>query len=107
MLVENCRAVLTRTAAKSRDMVELYLLERDRGLRVEEHASGIAEKTRRAVNGASRYRQQAEGFDEREELLLEEDVAPLLLKPIDTKLFQAHRVRVVHFLKALLPGILA
>lgn len=33
ILVEKCRAILTRTAAKSRDLVDLFLLERDRGLR--------------------------------------------------------------------------
>jgi hypothetical protein len=107
IMVEKCRAILTRTTAKSRDLVDLFLLERDRGLRVLDHASGIVGKTRRAVKGAARYRQQAERFDEREALMLEEDVTPLLLKPIDTKAFQAHRVRVVRFLKGLLPGILA
>ncbi len=107
ILVEKCRAILTRTAAKSRDLVDLFLLERDRGLRVEDHAAGIVEKTQRAVKGAERYRKQAEHFDEREALLLEEDVTPLLLKPIDMNAFQKHRERVVHFLKGQLPGILA
>jgi predicted nucleotidyltransferase component of viral defense system len=107
ILVEKCRAILTRTAAKSRDLVDLFLLERDLGLRVEDYTSGILEKTRRAVNGAARYRRQAERFDEREALLLEEDVTPLLLRPLDTRAFQKHRERVVHFLKAQLPGVLA
>jgi predicted nucleotidyltransferase component of viral defense system len=107
ILVEKCRAILTRTAAKSRDLVDLFLLERDRGLRVEDHTAGILEKTRRAVEGSLRYREQADGFDEREALLLEEDVTPLLLKPIDMKAFQKHRERVVRFLKAQLPAILA
>jgi predicted nucleotidyltransferase component of viral defense system len=107
ILVEKCRAILTRTAAKSRDLVDLFLLERDRGLRVEDHISGILDKARRAVEGASRYRRQAERFGEREALLLEEDVTPLLLKPINMKAFQRHRERVVHFLKGQLPAILA
>jgi predicted nucleotidyltransferase component of viral defense system len=107
ILVEKCRAILTRTAAKSRDLVDLYLLERDRGLRVEEYATCISEKTRRALQGDTRYRQQAARFDERKALLLEEDVAPILLKPIDPKAFQAHRMRVVSLLGGLLPGILA
>ena len=107
ILVEKCRAILTRTAAKSRDLVDLYLLERDRGLRAEEHEAKIVEKTRRAILGTVRYREQAERFDEREALLLEEDVRPLLLKPIDTTTFQKHRERVIPFLKGLLPAILA
>ncbi len=107
ILVEKCRAILTRTAAKSRDLVDLFLLERDRGLRVENDEAGVVEKTRRSVQGSARYRAQARSFDERETLLLEEDVRPLLLKPIDVDAFQRHRERVIPFLKGLLPRILA
>jgi hypothetical protein len=107
ILVEKCRAILTRTAAKSRDLVDLFLLERDRGLRVENYEAGVVEKTRRSVQGSARYRTQARSFDERETLLLEEDVRPLLLKPIDVDAFQRHRERVIPFLKGLLPRILA
>ena len=107
ILVEKCRTILTRTAAKSRDLVDLFLLERDRGLRIERHEAQIVEKTRRAVLGVARYRRQAEQFDEREALLLEEDVRPLLLKPIDMGSFQKQRERVVPFLRGLLPQILA
>ncbi len=106
ILVEKCRAILTRTAAKSRDLVDLFLLERDRDLRVERFESQVIEKTRRAVQGSARYRAQAVQFEAREALLLEEDVRPLLLKPIDTAAFQGHRERVVPFLKGLLPRIL-
>lgn len=107
ILVEKCRAILTRTAAKSRDLVDLFLLERDRGLRVENDESGVVEKTRRSVQGSARYRAQARSFDEREALLLEEDVRPLLLKPIDVDAFQRYRERVIPLLKGLLPRILA
>lgn len=107
ILVEKCRAILTRTAAKSRDLVDLFLLERDRGLRVENDEAGVVEKTRRSVQGSSRYREQAQDFDTREGLLLEEDVRPLLLKPIEMRAFQRHRERVIPFLKGLLPRILA
>lgn len=107
VLAEKCRALLTRTAAKSRDLVDLFLLERDRALGVERYAAQIVEKTRRAVLGTARYRRQAERFDEREALLLEEDVRPLLLKPIDMEAFQKHRERVIPFLKGLLPQVLA
>jgi hypothetical protein len=107
ILVEKCRAILTRTAAKSRDLVDLFLLERDRGLRVENDEAGVVEKTRRSVQGSARYRAQARSFDERESALLEEDVRPLLLKPIDVDAFQRHRERVIPFLKGLLPRVLA
>lgn len=107
ILIEKCRAIITRTAAKSRDLVDLYLLERDRGLRVENDEAGVVEKTRRSVQGSARYRAQARSFDERAALLLEEDVRPLLLKPIDVDAFQRHRERVIPFLKGLLPRVLA
>lgn len=107
ILVEKCRAILTRTAAKSRDLVDLFLLERDPALRAERFEAQIVEKTRRAVQWSARYRRQAEELDTREALLVEEEVGPLLLKPIDMVAFQRHRERVVAFLKGLLPQILA
>ncbi len=107
ILVEKCRAILTRTAAKSRDLVDLFLLERDLGFRVEDHEAEIVAKTRRAVEGSARYREQAERFAAREALLLEEDVRHLLLKPIDMAAFQRDRERVVPFLRSLLPRVLA
>lgn len=107
ILVEKCRAILTRTAAKSRDLVDLFLLERDLGLSVERHEAPIVEKARRAVEGSARYRSQAERFDEREALLLEEDVRPLLLRPLDMAAFGRHRHSVVRFLKGMLPEILS
>ena len=107
ILVEKCRAILTRTAAKSRDLVDLFLLERDPALRAERFEAQIVEKTRRAVQWSARYRRQAEKLDTREALLVEEEVGPLLLKPIDMVAFQRHRERVVAFLKGLLPQILA
>lgn len=67
----------------------------------------IKEKTRHAVKGSARYREQAARFDEREALLLEEDVTPLLLRPIDSEGFERHRRRVVRFLRKLLPEVLA
>ncbi len=107
ILVEKCRALLTRTAAKSRDLVDLFLLETRKGLRVEEHGTAIVEKTRYAIIGAARYRAQATSFDEREALLLEEDVRPLLLKPIDLAAFDSYRKRVILYLKELLPEIVS
>ncbi|MHB1931963.1 MAG: nucleotidyl transferase AbiEii/AbiGii toxin family protein [Thermoplasmata archaeon] len=107
ILVEKCRAILTRTTAKSRDLVDLFLLERDPALRAERFEAQIVEKTRRAVQWSARYRRQAEELDTREALLVEEEVGPLLLKPIDMVAFQRHRERVVAFLKGLLPQILA
>ncbi len=107
ILLEKCRAILTRTAAKSRDLVDLFLLETRMGLRAEDFERAIVAKTRRAVVGATRYRVQASSFGERKDLLLEEDVEPLLLKPIDVGAFGSYRQRVVSFLDGLLPAVLS
>ncbi len=106
ILIEKCRAILTRTAAKSRDLVDLFLLETRKGLRAEDYAAAIVGKTRYAVLGASRYRAQASSFEDREAILLDENVGPLLLKPIDMRAYGAYRERVVPYLKGLLPAIL-
>lgn len=107
ILLEKCRAVLTRTAAKSRDLLDLFLLERDHGLKITDFRAGVLLKTRQAVRCSARYRAQVERFDDREASLLEEDIRPLLLKPVDSAQFQAHRERSVAFLKGLTPEVLA
>ncbi|MHB1435459.1 MAG: nucleotidyl transferase AbiEii/AbiGii toxin family protein [Thermoplasmata archaeon] len=105
ILLEKCRALLTRTAAKGRDLVDLFLLEETRELRVEGYSDGIVAKTREAVGGYARYRRQALGFEDRESLLLGEDLTPLLLKPLDMEGFQRYRERVLPFLRTLIPRV--
>ena len=106
ILIEKCRAILTRTAPKWRDLVDLYLLEKDLKLRVEDFRPEIVNKARRAVRAVTRYREQAQTYNARQAALLEEDVRPLLLKPIDHAAFQVYRERVVGFLGGLLPEVL-
>ncbi len=101
ILAEKGRAVLTRTAAKTRDLLDLYLLEARLGLKLEDQREAIMKKTSLSISTADRYRHHLETAEDRFGLLLEEDVKPLLLKPIDDAQFEAYRIRAVGFLGAL------
>jgi len=100
ILAEKGRAILTRTAAKTRDVLDLYLLEARLGLRLEDHREVIVRKTTLSISAARRYRYHLETAENRFGLLLEEDVKPLLLKPINEAQFEAYRVRAVSFLRS-------
>ena len=101
ILAEKGRAVLTRTAAKTRDLLDLYLLEARLGLKLEDQREAIMKKTSLSISTADRYRHHLETAENRFGLLLEEDVKPLLLKPINDAQFEAYRIRAVGFLGAL------
>ena len=107
ILLEKCRAILTRTAPKARDLVDLFLLEETLRLRVEDYSDGITIKTQEAVTGSARYRRQVLDFGDRESFLLEEDVTPLLLRPLDPRAFRKYRERVLPFLRTLIPRIVS
>jgi len=98
ILAEKGRAILTRTAAKTRDLLDLYLIESRLGLKLEDHREAIVKKTALSLLMAKRYRHQLETAEDRFGLLLEEDVKPLLLKPINDAQFEAYRIRAVGFL---------
>ncbi len=100
ILAEKGRAILTRTAAKTRDLLDLHLLEARLGLKLEDHKEVIVKKTMLAISAAKRYRYRLETAENRFGLLLEEDVNPLLLKPINDAEFEVYRVRAVEFLGA-------
>lgn len=93
ILAERGRAILTRQAAKTRDLVDLFLLETRLGMRIEDDVDAIETKTRTAVERAKRYREHLELVQDRFDLLKEEDVRPLLLNPLDGAAFQAYRER--------------
>ncbi len=100
ILAEKGRAILTRTAAKTRDLLDLYLIEARLGLKLEDQREAIVKKTALSVLTAKRYRYHLETAENRFGLLLEEDVKPLLLKPINDAQFEAYRVRAIGFLGA-------
>ena len=101
ILAEKGRAILTRQAAKTRDIVDLFLLEARLGLRIEDHADAVEAKTKTAIERAQRYREHMELAQDRLNLLKEEDVRPLLLKPLNEEGFRAYRERALGVLAEL------
>jgi predicted nucleotidyltransferase component of viral defense system len=99
IVAEKGRALLTRQAAKSRDLVDLFLLETRLGLPINRHLEAIEAKTRRAVERAARYREHLELAESRFDFLREEDIRPLLLKPIPMRAYEAFRSRALEALE--------
>ncbi len=100
ILAEKCRAILTRQATKARDLLDLYLIERDLGFRVEDHLDAVRRKVQFSAERTERYRRHVAAPGERFKALLEEDVRPLLLREIDLEGFEAYRRRILGVLAA-------
>jgi predicted nucleotidyltransferase component of viral defense system len=101
ILVEKARAVLTRQAAKGRDLLDLYLLQRHFGLEVADFEENILLKTRFSAGGAARYRRHLDNANARLEQLLKEDVRPLLIREIDLRSFPEFRAKTLSVLRNL------
>ncbi len=99
ILVEKGRAILTRQAAKGRDVLDLFLLDRVLHLHVEKYLPRIVEKTRFSIEDRKRYRVHLDDAEDRFKALLEEDVRPLLIKELDLEDFQEFREDLVQLLK--------
>jgi len=91
ILAEKGRALLTRRAAKTRDLVDLFLLERDLGLHLAEFLPAVRTKTARAIAAASRYRENLKLIETRFDFMRGDDPTSLLLKPLDNDAFGKYR----------------
>jgi len=100
ILAEKCRAILTRQATKAKDLLDLYLIEKDLGFRVEDHLDAVRRKVQFSAERTERYRRHVAAPGERFKALLEEDVRPLLLREIDLGGFEAYRRRILGVLAA-------
>ena len=100
ILAEKCRAILTREATKARDLLDLYLIETELGLRVEDHLDAVRKKVRFSADRTERYRRHLAAPGERFQALREEDVRPLLLRDVDLEGFDACRTRILRVLEA-------
>lgn len=105
ILVEKCRAILTRQAAKGRDVLDLFLLDRVLRLHVEDYLPQIQRKTRFSIEDRKRYREQLNGVKHRFKALLEEDIRPLLIKELDLEDFQEYRKELVSLLRIEAEGL--
>ena len=99
ILIEKSRAILTRQAAKGRDVLDLFLMDRELELHVENYLPQIEEKTKFSIEDRKRYRKQLAGAETRFKALLEEDIRPLLIKEIDLDDFREYRKDVVNLLR--------
>jgi predicted nucleotidyltransferase component of viral defense system len=99
ILIEKGRALLTRQAAKGRDVLDLFLLDRVLHLRVENYLPQIEEKTRFSIEDRKRYREHLDEAENRFKVLLEEDVRPLLIKKLDLEDFKEYRKDLVSLLR--------
>jgi hypothetical protein len=99
ILIEKGRAILTRQAAKGRDVLDLFLLDRVLHLHVENYLPQIEEKTRFSIEDRKRYGEHLDEAENRFKVLLEEDVRPLLIKKLDLEDFQEYRKDLVSLLR--------
>src|SRR3989442_13813447 len=97
--MEKSRAILARQAAKGRDVLDLFLLDRELDLHVENYLPQIEEKTKFSIEDRKRYRKQLDGAETRFKALLQEDIGPLLIKELDLDDFQEYWREVVSMLR--------
>ena len=107
IVAEKGRAILTRQAAKVRDVLDLYFLERTHGVRLEDHLGDVERKTHFVLDRATRYGERLDLRRARLDALVEEDVRPYLLRPVDGEDFDVFRRRAVATLDRLAHGIAA
>ena len=101
---EKVRAVLTRTAAKGRDMLDLYLLERDFKITPEGLETEIRAKLAFALSLGEKYQRNLDDAHTRFDALAAWDARVLLLKDIDLTDFDKHRRRILKFAARFLPA---
>ncbi len=98
VVAEKCRAILTRRVPKGRDLLDLYLIERDLNVRMEDQMQAIENKLDFALGLGEKYRLNYTKASTLLDQLASEDIQPLLLKEIDHKEFNDYRTRVLHSL---------
>jgi hypothetical protein len=108
ILAEKIRAILTRKGTKTRDFLDVYLINTQFGISLEEVFSCIIEKTNFTLNLYARYRKNLEG---KKSTLLSlpfnwGEEKGLLLKEIDEKDFYKFMEILRTFLKNVIPNLL-
>lgn len=101
---EKVRAILTRTAPKGRDLLDLYLLERDLGIKAETLEAQIRAKLDFALSLGEKYQKTLDDAKTRFDQLVQWDANVLLLKDIDFADFDKFRTRILDFAGRFLPA---
>ena len=106
-LAEKIRAILTRQGTKARDYLDVYLIEKQFGIPLDDIFDCVLEKTQFTLNLYERYRQNLE---EKKRTLLSTpfnwgEEKGLLLKEIDEKDFYKFIERLKAFLKKVIDSL--
>ncbi len=104
---EKCRAILTRKAAKGRDVLDLFLLERDLGIRVEPLEGVVRAKLELVLSFGDKYADNLDLAARNMARLVEWDVKVVALKSVDEEAFSAYRTQLIAFLQRFVPTPLA
>jgi predicted nucleotidyltransferase component of viral defense system len=107
ILAEKIRAILTRQGTKARDYLDVYLIEKQFGIPLDDIFDCVLEKTQFTLNLYERYRQNLE---EKKQTLLSTpfnwgEEKGLLLKEIDEKDFYKFIGRLKAFLKKIIDNL--
>jgi predicted nucleotidyltransferase component of viral defense system len=107
ILAEKIRAILTRQGTKARDYLDVYLIEKQYGIQLDDVFACVLEKTQFTLNLYERYRQNLE---EKKRTLLSTpfnwgEEKGLLLKEIDEKDFYRFIERLKAFLKKVIDSL--
>jgi predicted nucleotidyltransferase component of viral defense system len=107
ILAEKIRAILTRKGTKARDFLDVYLIDKEFGISLEEIFACAIEKTRFTLNLYARYR---ENLEEKKPSIMSApfnwgEEKGLLLKEIDEKDFYKFIEKLRAFLKKVIEGL--
>ncbi len=107
ILAEKIRAILTRQGTKARDFLDVYLIDKEFGISLEEIFTCAVEKTLFTLNLYARYR---ENLEEKKSTILSTpfnwgDEKGLLLKEIDEKDFYKFIEKLKAFLKKVIESL--
>ena len=102
IVCEKVRALLTRKGMKTRDVADLYFIEKERKLNIEDLKDTCVEKAIFAINSYKKYRENFEGRSRimrKERDFLVGEAEYLMLVKVDRKNFDAFLKRLLPFLE--------
>ena len=107
ILSEKIRAILTRQGTKARDFLDVYLIDKEFGISLEEIFGCVTEKTNFTLNLYARYRKNLE---EKKSTITSKpfnwgEEKGLLLKEIDEKDFYKFVEKLKAFLKKVIDAL--
>lgn len=107
MLVEKCRALLTRQAPKIRDILDLYLLEKELRLRYVDFEREIVRKTLFFLKMYEKYRKNLQRTKSELGQMLAEDESRILIRQLDGAEFSRFRKDAIRWMGRLSDKLIA